>query len=200
LPEPIDFYFDFSSPYGYFAAMRIEELALRHGRKVRWYPYLMGAAMKVTGALPLVSRDLVRDYARRDLPRTARYYGIPFSLPTPFPVSTAAAGRAFWWSNDRDRELAIGFAKALYRAYFVAGRNIGDAEVVLAVGAESGVERAALEAALSDDAVKARFRQVTDEAVAKGVFGSPYVVADGEPFWGNDRLDQMDEWLARGGW
>ena len=54
--------------------------------------------------------------------------------------------------------------------------------------------------ALGDDAVKARLRQMTDEAVAAGVFGSPFVIADGEPFWGNDRLDQVDEWLARGGW
>jgi 2-hydroxychromene-2-carboxylate isomerase len=200
MPEPIDFYFDFSSPYGYFAAMRIDDLALRHGRKARWHAYLMGVAMKLTGAQPLVSRDLVRDYARRDLPRTARYYGIPFSLPDPFPVATVAAGRAFWWLNDRDRDGAIHFAKAVYRAYFVDGRNIGDAETVLDVAAENGVERDALNTALGDDAVKARFRQMTDEALEAGVFGSPFVIADDEPFWGNDRLDQVDEWLARGGW
>jgi 2-hydroxychromene-2-carboxylate isomerase len=198
--DPIDFYFDFSSPYGYFAAMRIDALAMRNARKVRWYAYLMGAAMKRTGAQPLVSRELVAEYARRDLPRTARYYGIPFSLPEPFPVATVAAGRAFWWLNDRDRELAIDLAKSLYRAYFVDGRNISQPQVVLDVAAQGGVDRAGLEAALADDAVKDRFRQVTDDAVAAGVFGSPFVIADGEPFWGNDRLDQVDEWLARGGW
>ncbi len=198
--EPIDFYFDFSSPYGYFAAMRIDELAARHGRKVRWCPYLMGAAMKLTGAQPLVARDLVRDYAARDLPRTARFHGIEFNMPSPFPVATVAAGRAFWWLHDEDPQRARALAKALLRAYFVDGRNIGEPVVVLDVAAENGVDRAALEAALEDDAVKARFKAVTDAAIEAGAFGSPYVVVDGEPFWGNDRLDQVDEWLARGGW
>jgi 2-hydroxychromene-2-carboxylate isomerase len=200
VPEPIDFYFDFSSPYGYLAAMRIDDLAARHGRKVRWVPYLMGAVMKRTGAQPLVARDLVGDYARLDLPRSARFYGVPFALPSPFPVATPAAARAYWWLHGQDAERAKALAKALYRAYFVDGRNIGEADVVLAVADETGADTNAVQAALEDDAVKALVRRVTDEAIAKGVFGSPFLVVDGEPFWGNDRLDQVDEWLARGGW
>ena len=198
--EPIDFYFDFSSPYGYLAAMRIEDLAARHGRKVRWCPYLMGAAMKITEGQPLVSRDMVREYAQRDMARSARFYGIPFSLPSPFPVATLAAARTFWWLNGQDPDRAKALAKALYRAYFVGGRNIGETDVVLEVAAENGVDRPALEAALTDDAVKERLKQVTNDAIDRGIFGSPYVIADGEPFWGNDRLEQVDEWLARGGW
>jgi 2-hydroxychromene-2-carboxylate isomerase len=160
----------------------------------------MGAAMKLTGAQPLVARDLVGDYARVDLPRSARFYGIPFALPSPFPVATVAAVRAYWWLHGHDAERARALAKALYRAYFVDGRNIGEADVVVAVAGEHGVDTEALEAALQDDAVKALVRRVTDEAIARGVFGSPFLVVDGEPFWGNDRLDQVDEWLARGGW
>lgn len=200
MAEPIDFYFDFSSPYGYFAAMRIDELAARHGRKVRWCPYLMGAVMKLTGGQPLVARDLVREYARRDMQRSARLYGIAFSIPEPFPIATQAAARAFWWRSGEDPDGARELAKALYRAYFVDGRNIGDPEVVLDVAADVGIDRGALAKALGDDAVKERLKQVTSEAIDRGVFGSPYIIADDEPFWGNDRLDQVDEWLARGGW
>ena len=200
MAEPIEFYFDFSSPYGYLAAMRIDDLAARHGRKVRWCPYLMGAAMKLTGAQPLVTRDMVREYAQRDMRRSARYYGIPFSLPEPFPVATQAAGRAFWWRNDQDIDGARELAKALLRAYFVDGRNIGEPEVVLDVAGACDIDRATLDEALRDDRVKARLKQVTDDAIARGIFGSPYVIADDEPFWGNDRLEQVDEWLARGGW
>ena len=200
MAEPIDFYFDFSSPYGYFAAMRVDDLGTRHGRKVRWIPYLMGAAMKRTGAQPLVARDLVADYARVDLPRSARFYGIPFRLPSPFPVATVAAARAYWWLHGRDPERARNLARALLRAYFVDGRNIGEAPIVIDVAAENEVDRGELEAALGDERVKARLKAVTDDAIARGVFGSPFLIVDGEPFWGNDRLDQVDEWLARGGW
>jgi len=142
----------------------------------------------------------VGDYARIDLPRSARFYGVPFALPSPFPVATVAAVRAYWWLHGKDTERARALAKALYRAYFVDGRNIGDTATVLAVAGENDVDAAALEAALADEAVKAAVRRVTDEAIAKGVFGSPFLLVDGEPFWGNDRLEQVDEWLARGGW
>jgi 2-hydroxychromene-2-carboxylate isomerase len=200
MADPIDFYFDFSSPYGYFSAMRIDQLAARHSRKVRWQPYLMGAAMKLTGAQPLVARDLVKDYAAHDLVRTARLYGLPFALPEPFPVATVAAARAFWWLNEQDIDGARALAKALYRAYFAEGRNIGEPAVVLDVAAQNGIERAVLEAALADEKVKTKLKTVTENAIRAGVFGSPFFIVDGEAFWGNDRVSEVEEWLTRGGW
>jgi len=200
MADPIDFYFDFSSPYGYFAAMRIDELATRHGRQVRWQPYLMGAAMKLTGAQPLVARDLVKDYATHDLARTARLYGLPFTLPTPFPVATVAAARAFWWLNEQSIDEARALAKALYRAYFVEGRNIGEPSIVIDVAAENGIERSTSETALADEKIKTKLKTVTENAIKAGVFGSPFFIVDGEAFWGNDRVNQVDEWLSRGGW
>ncbi|MDX1433194.1 MAG: 2-hydroxychromene-2-carboxylate isomerase [Gammaproteobacteria bacterium] len=200
MAAPIDFYFDFSSPYGYFASCRIEELAARHGREVLWRPYLMGVVMKTTGALPLVDRPLIRDYAAHDIPRTARLYGIPFTMPKPFPVATVGACRAFYWVADRDPGQARDLAHALYSAYFAHGRNIGDNAVVADVAAELGHERGALEAGMNDPAIKERLRQETDGAIGRGVFGSPFVIVDGEAFWGSDRLDQVARWLETGGW
>ena len=204
MAEPIDFYFDFSSPYGYFAAMRIDDFVNRHQRQVRWKPFLLGAVMKITGGQPLVARKLIRDYAKIDLERTARLYAIPFAIPEPFPIATVAAARAYWWLHDQTsadaQSKARDLAKALYRAYFAEGRNIQDLSVVLDVAQENAIDRASLETALGDDAVKERLKLVTEEAIDNGVFGSPYFIVDGEPFWGNDRMNQMDEWLARGGW
>lgn len=200
MADPIDFYFDFSSPYGYFAAMRIDDVATRHGRLVRWQPYLMGVAMKLSGAKPLVERELVKDYATHDLARTARLYGLEFAIPEPFPVATVAAARAFWWMNEHSIDGAKTLAKALYCAYFVHGRNIGEQAVVLEVAAESGIDQATLETAIANDKVKDKLKTVTSNAIKAGVFGSPYFIVDGEPFWGNDRIGQIDEWLARGGW
>ncbi len=196
----IDFYFDFSSPYGYFASTRIDALAARHGRVVRWRPYLMGIALRATGRRPLVEHPLLADYTRHDTTRTARYHGIEFRFPEPFPLQTVSACRAYYWLQEQDTELAKRCAAALLRAYFVDGRNISLADVVVSTAASLGAESAAVTEALGDDAVKQRLRVETDAAIAAGVFGSPFIIVDGEPFWGNDRLEQVDRWLATGGW
>jgi 2-hydroxychromene-2-carboxylate isomerase len=63
-----------------------------------------------------------------------------------------------------------------------------------------GIERAALLAAVADPAIKERLKEATAAAIRRGVFGSPFVLVDGEAFWGADRLHQVETWLARGGW
>jgi len=196
----LDFYFDFSSPYGYFAAERIDAIAARHARAVDWRPFLLGVVFKKTGQAPLTEQPLRGDYARRDFARSARLYGLPFTWPERFPIPTQAAARAFYWLDARDPEAARALAKALYRAYFGAGRDISLPAVVIEIAAGLGVDGAALATALNDADVKDRLRRATEAAIARGVFGSPTVFVDGEPFWGADRLDQVDRWLAVGGW
>lgn len=198
--KPIEFFFDFSSPYGYLASCQIDAIAERHGRRALWRPYLMGAAMKLTERKPLVVQPLVADYARIDLARSARRAGVKFSLPDPFPVATVAACRAYYWLLDQDEEEAKSLAQALYVAFFVEGRNIGEQEVVIDVANALGVDREALSAALQNSEVKAKLKEITDGAIARGIFGSPFFVVDGEPFWGNDRLREVDQWLETGGW
>jgi len=200
MPDPIEFYFDFSSPYGYLAACQIDDLAGEFGRGVVWRPYLMGAAMKITGRRPLVTDPLVGEYVRKDLQRSARYIGVPMSLPEPFPVATVAACRAYYWLLDQDEGKAKALAIALYRAFFVEGRNIGETEVVLDLATSLGIDREALASALQDPQVKEKLKVVTDDAIARGIFGSPFVIVDGEAFWGSDRLDQVRRWLETGGW
>jgi 2-hydroxychromene-2-carboxylate isomerase len=200
MANPIDFYFDFSSPYGYFASTRIDALAARHGRSVNWRPILLGAAFKITGGQPLPTIPLKGSYAAHDLARTARLLGVPFRMPSRFPVAATAPSRAFYWVNDRDAALARSLAVALYHAYFADDRDISNPEVTGNVASRLGVEKAALMEALNDPAVKERLRNEVDAAIERGVFGSPYIVVDGEPFWGSDRLDQVDRWLQTGGW
>jgi len=188
MSAPIDFYFDFSSPYGYLAAHKIEALAARHGRAVKWRPMLLGVAFKATGSGPLPSIPLKGDYAKRDFLRSARFHGVPFRLPEPFPVSTVAACRAFYSLKDEQEQVKL--AKALLRAYFVDNVNIGEAGNVLKVAASVNCRPD-----IESQAVKDRTRAEVDAAIAKGVFGSPYIIIDGEPFWGVDRFDQIERWL-----
>ncbi|HUL96364.1 MAG TPA: 2-hydroxychromene-2-carboxylate isomerase [Usitatibacter sp.] len=197
---PIDYYFEFSSPYGYIASQLVDGLAQRTGREVRWRPFLLGPVFKQTGQAPLVEIPMKGEYSRHDFDRSARYYQVPYAMPAKFPIGTVAALRAFYWLDDRDRAQAKRLAKALYSAYFANGRDIGDAKVVLQVAGETGVDVTALEAALADPAVKERAKAEVDAALARNVFGSPYFIVDGEPFWGCDRMPMLEEWLKRGGW
>ena len=198
MANPMDFYFDYSSPYGYFAAMKIDDLAARHGRSVNWKPILLGAVFKITGGQPLPSLPLKGAYAKRDMARSARFLGIPFNYPTRFPISSPAPARAFYWANERDPALARNLAKALYQAYFVADRDISSPETTSDVAATLGLKRDEVLAAINDPAVKDRLRNEVDAAIRLGVFGSPYIVIDNEPFWGVDRFDQIERWLGTG--
>jgi 2-hydroxychromene-2-carboxylate isomerase len=181
---PIDFYFDFSSPYGYLASQKIEALAAKHGRGVTWRPMLLGAAFKVSGAGPLPSVPLKGDYSKRDFLRSARFHDVPFRIPDAFPISTLHACRAFYATGN------VQLARSLFRAYFVDNVNIGEAENVLKIAGSLG-----LKPDINDQAVKDKTRAEVDAAVARGVFGSPYIVVDGEPFWGMDRFDQLERWM-----
>lgn len=196
---PIVFHFDFSSPYGYIGSEKIEALAARHDRGVDWRPMLLGAVFKVAGTAPLTSVPLKGDYSRRDILRSARFHGVPLRMPSKFPIATQAPARIVVWQRGRDAGVMPPLVKALYRAYFVDGRDISDPGVAADVAAEAGVDRAAARAAIDDPAVKEALKRDVDAAIAAGVFGSPYIVVDGEPFWGVDRLDQVEAWLGRGG-
>jgi 2-hydroxychromene-2-carboxylate isomerase len=203
MSEPIDFYFDFSSPYGYLASEKIDELAARHGRTVRWRPILLGVVFKHTGAAPLTLVPLKGEYSVRDFSRSARFLGLPYTHPANFPLATQHAARAFYWFHDQDYEQACeaarAFAQAVFRALYVDGRDVSSLDVVLDLAAQQGVDRDILSEALAGAALKQRLKSECDAALAGGVFGSPYMIVDGEPFFGVDRLPQMDRWLTSGG-
>jgi 2-hydroxychromene-2-carboxylate isomerase len=200
MPQALDYYFDFSSPYGYLASHKIDALAAKHGRDVNWRPVLLGAVMKITGGAPLPNIPLKGDYARRDFLRSARLHDVGFHLPSVFPIASQAPARAFYWLNRTDPARAKQLAAALFKAYFVDDVNISNPEDTVAVSAKFGLDADAVRAALNDAAVKELVKSEVDAAIKLGVFGSPYIIVDGEPFWGMDRFDQIDKWLATGGW
>jgi 2-hydroxychromene-2-carboxylate isomerase len=200
MAAPIDFYFDFSSPYGYFASTRIDALGAKYGREVVWRPFLLGAAMKITGGVPLPNVPLKGDYAKRDFARSAKFYGVDYKLPSTFPISSQAPARAFYWLNQKDPKRAKALVAALYRAYFVDDINISNPEDTIGVCARFGLAADEVRAALYDPAIKELVKAEVDKAIACGAFGSPYIVVDGEAFWGADRLEQIEKWLASGGW
>jgi len=197
--SPVDFYVDFSSPYSYIASEWIEALAARHGRTVRWHAVLLGVTFQAAELKSPVSHPIKREYSLHDFERSARFAGVPFTLPERFPVATQNAARVFWWLEESDPERAADWARHCLRAYFTRGTvDLSNAEHLKALAAEFGLEAAEAERVWTEPRWKSRLKTACDDAIAQGVFGAPFFVIDGEPFWGNDRRDQIERWLGAG--
>jgi 2-hydroxychromene-2-carboxylate isomerase len=199
--SPIEFWFDFASGYAYFAALEIEALAERHGRSVLWRPFTLGAAFKVTGAQGLSRTPLKGEYARRDWQRLARLKGVVFKLPERHPKVGLAAIRAFYHIDRIDPPAAARLAKHIITGYFQDGLDTDDPDAIAQAASRlPGLDRESVLAGINDPEVKAIARQHGEAVVARGVFGSPWIFVDGEPFWGSDRLAMVEQWLATGPW
>ncbi|MBF6615256.1 MAG: 2-hydroxychromene-2-carboxylate isomerase [Candidimonas sp.] len=197
MTAPIEFYFEFSSPYGYFASTQVEKLAAEFGRSVNWHPILLGPMFKAMGSQPLTDIPLKGDYARRDFARTAALFDIPYDHPDPFPIATVSAARAVLYVRQHDQQKSVELTKRLYAAYFSEQQNISGTDVVLAIADSIGLNVQDLAEGLGQDSTKAMLRDEVDTAMQRGVFGSPFLIVDGEPFWGFDRFDHIRRWLAR---
>ena len=194
----LDFWFEFASTYSYPAAMRIGALARARGVIVRWRPFLLGPVFKAQGwdNSPFNIYPVKGRYMWRDLERICAAADLPFVRPAVFPQNTILAARvalvalAEGWGED--------FSRAVYAAEFGEGRDIGApgliADILTALGRDAD---AVITRAQADDN-KLMLRKNTEEAQALGIFGAPSIVtADGELFWGNDRLEAALDWARR---
>jgi len=197
---PIEFWFDFASGYAYFAALEIEALAARYGRTALWRPFTLGAAFKVTGAQGLSRTPLKREYAWHDWQRLARLKGVPFNPPRDHPKVGLPAIRAFYHLEHKDPHAAARLAKHIIVGYFREGLDTDDPNAIAHLASLLGLDPGMMLAGMVDPEIKAIARWHGEEAVARGVFGSPRIFVDGEPFWGADRLPMVERWLAEGAW
>jgi 2-hydroxychromene-2-carboxylate isomerase len=200
MPDPILFYFDFVSPYGYLGSVGVERIAAARGLTVEWRPILLGiSVLKVMGLKGVADTPLKRDYVRRDLERCARLMDIDFNRGDA-PLQPLTAARAFLWLNARDAALAKRFAQGVYHAQWAEARDMSSPDAVADLGAGLGLDRAELLAAIGDEGVKAGLRAQVETAIEAGVFGVPTFVVDGEMFWGADRLPMLARWLDGERW
>jgi 2-hydroxychromene-2-carboxylate isomerase len=199
MPTPIDFLFDFSSPYSYLASEQIEPLAARYGRAVVFRPILLGAVFKVSGSAPLTEQYGPKArYSVHDFERSARFAGVRYRHPSKFPIGAVAASRALLWLQQHQPDRANPFVHAVFRAFFQDDRDISDASVVAQIAQSLGIDSRQLAEGAQEPAIKDALRKGVEDAIASGVFGAPTIVVDGETFWGNDRLPQIERWLATG--
>jgi 2-hydroxychromene-2-carboxylate isomerase len=197
--NPVHFYFDFSSPYSYIASEWLDDLAAGHGRGVQRHAILLGVTFQAAELKSPVAYPIKREYSVRDFARSARFHGLTYKLPEPFPIPTQNAARIFWWLHDtRGPDAAAAWSRAGLRAVFQRGAALNDAATLKALATEHGLDPAEAETVWNDPRWKDRLKRANEEAIAAGVFGAPFFVVDGEPFWGNDRRPQIERWLASG--
>jgi 2-hydroxychromene-2-carboxylate isomerase len=199
---PMHFYFDFISPFGYFAALRVGDLASKHGRDCEWHAMLLGVSiLKVMGLKPLVETPLKGPYLTHDAARYARRHRIALKRPLDGPaMNPVPAARAFHWLKCHHADRYRGIAVDMLDAYWREARDLADPSEIAAIAAGRGIDSAACRAAIESDEARQLLRAAVDASLNKGVFGSPFFIIDDEPFWGVDKMEQIDEWLTMGGW
>lgn len=198
----IDFYFDFVSPFGYFASLLIDELAERQGFSTRWHSMLIGVSvLKVMGMKPLLDTPLKGPYTVRDAERHARLHGIHLGRRIDAPiVNPKPAGMAFHWVKQHDDLASKAFARAVFSAYWIKGEDISDVAVLgRALGAVNPDAQYGVDELTGAEAAQL-LRSAVDASLQRGVFGSPFFIVKGEPFFGVDKLPTLERWLTCGGW
>lgn len=200
-PCTLDFYFDFISPFGYLASLRVDALAAKYGRECRWHSMLLGiSVLKVMGMKPLPSYPLKGAYLARDLQRAARRQKVVLNK-FPQQANPLPAGRCFHWLKRQDEALAQSFARAALDAYWREATDIGAPETVAAIAAGVGADEGAALSAITEGEGDQLLRAAVDRSMEKGVFGSPtFIVDEKEPFFGLEKMELVEEWLASGGW
>jgi len=194
----LDFWFDFASTYSYPAAMRIAPLAEAAGVALRWRPLLLGPIFKAQGwdNSPFNLYPAKGVYMWRDLERLCASLNLPFKRPPTFPQHSVLAARVAL--VELDQGWGEDFCRAVYRHEFGRGGDIASAAAIGEILGELGHAASPLLERAKSDGIKARLRAETEEAQRRGIFGAPsFVTADGELFWGNDRLEAALAWAAR---
>ena len=196
---PIRFYFDFASPYAYFAASQIDRVGEDFGRAVEWRPILMWAVLKAHGIPPPMEPPVKRDYFLNDMRRSAAFFGLPYRHPVKLPLSSHLASRLYHDAYVRRPRAAAALARRLLAAFFAEHGDIADEETLAALAAEAGIQRDEAMEGMKGAAGRALLEEAVREATEAKVVGSPYFLVDGEGFFGADRLPQLRWFLAGGG-
>jgi 2-hydroxychromene-2-carboxylate isomerase len=190
----LDFYFDFGSPTAYLAYMRLKQLQQQYDLEVVYKPMLLGGVFKATdNASPVTIPAKGKYMSEHDLPRFAKRYGVELDFNPFFPINTLYLMRGVFAA--RKLNCLLTYLDAVYKAMWVDRKNMGDLEVVAEVLSSAGLDSQALLEATQEPEIKQALIAATEEAVSRGAFGAPTMYIGDEMFFGQDRLDFVEERL-----
>ena len=195
----VDYYMTVTSPWTFLGHEEFAQIVKDAGVSVAVKPVDFGAVFAVSGGLPLPQRPKQRQrYRLFELQRWRRKRGIPLNLhPKYFPADPTLGNKAVLAAADNGLD-AMAFAGKFMHGVWCEEANAADAEYVRATARAVGIDGDALLAAAESEATAARYAALTEEAKAASVFGAPFYVIDGEPFWGQDRLEFVRDTLLGG--
>jgi len=197
----LEFFYDVGSPWTYLAFHKIEAIAAEAGAELVWRPILVGGVFNAVNQGVYAARanasKLRWEHMAKDLADWARLYALRITWPPKvFPVNSVAAMRGVLAAFEQGR--GVEFSRAAFEAYWGEDRDLAQADVLADVAERAGLEPGPLLARLAEPEIKARLRANTDELVARGGFGSPTMIVDGDDlYFGNDRLVLVREALRR---
>ena len=197
----VEFFYDVGSPWTYLAFHKIEGVAAEAGALLVWKPILVGGVFNAVNPGVYAARANATkprwDHMAKDLADWARLYGLRIVWPpSVFPVNSVAAMRGVLAAFERGR--GVEFSRAAFEAYWGEDRDLARPDVLADVARRAGLDPEALLARIAEPEIKARLRANTDELVARGGFGSPTIIVDGDDlYFGNDRLVLVREALRR---
>lgn len=195
MSRPLDFYFDFSCPYAYLGSTQVEALAERTGARLVPKPVLLGGIFRARGVAQNLAGTLSPAKAKHnmeDLQRWANHFGVPLRFPEGHPNKTVTALRCLLVVGEPMMPLVHRF----YAAYWQDQADLSDEAVVARVLQEAGHDASEVLAAASRQEIKDELRQRTDEGLEAGLFGVPGFVVDGQLYWGQDRMAQVERALG----
>lgn len=189
----VEFFYDYVSPFSYLADSQIPGLVQRTGAEVVYRPFFLGGVMQATGNRPPATVPAKGRYMAVDIQRWANRYGLPMTFNPHFPVNTLAAMRGALVARERGEFEP--YHRAMFRAMWQEKRDLGDRGTLAEVISGAGLDADAYLERIGAPEIKERLRANTDEAVERGAFGAPTFFVGSEMFFGNDRLDFLEEAL-----
>ncbi len=194
----VEFFYDYGSPYSYLADSRLPGLKARTGAEVIYRPMLLGGVFKATGnQSPFVEPvEAKRSYFSVELRRAVHRLNVAFVQNPHFPINTLGLMRTA--HAARALEVFEPFHSAIFRAFWTAGAELGNPQVVADVLDAEGLKGSEIVDAARGDEIKAALRATTDEAVERGIFGAPTFFVGAEMFFGNDRMEFVEDALKNG--
>jgi 2-hydroxychromene-2-carboxylate isomerase len=196
MSKTIEFYFDVGSPTAYLAFTQLPALASRHGAQVEWRPVLLGGIFKAVGNRSPVEVIPKGRYMLEDLRRYAKRYGVSFRFNPHFPINTLQLMRGAAAIQIHEPPRLPDYIGTMFRALWVDEENMGDPAIVAKAQAASGFDAGQIASWCGDPAVKQKLIDDTNAAVGRGLFGVPTIFVSGAMFFGQDRLDFVEEALA----
>lgn len=192
----VEFYFDYNSPYSYYASLLIEPICEKAGAELEWLPMVLGGVFQAMNHTAAFLNPVRAKYLWEDLQNLADAHGLPYKKRADFVFKSVLALRAtIQVPQGKERAQAV---HALFRGAFAEDRDLGDPAVVAALLSGAGLDGKALVAGASQQHVKDQLKESTDRAVARGVFGAPTMFLDGKKmFWGHDRLPVLEYFLTK---